>query len=133
MASGACLCGAVRYEVEADPEITAVCHCTHCQRQGGSAFSLVVAVPIDKVHVSGTPATFEDVGDSGQPVRRRYCSGCGSPILSEIAATPGLAWLKAGTLDDTSSLTPTMQIFCASKQPWVDLAGLESFPAMPPL
>ena len=44
------------------------------------------------------------------------------------------AILRAGTLDDTSWLKPTMEIYCDSKQPWVQLGGgLKSFPKMPGL
>jgi hypothetical protein len=40
--------------------------------------------------------------------------------------------IKAGTLDDVSWLKPTMEIFCDSKQPWVELGGgMQSFPKMP--
>ena len=30
---GGCLCGAVRYTSEAEPALTAVCHCPDCQKQ----------------------------------------------------------------------------------------------------
>src|SRR6187551_1629262 len=43
--SGGCLCGAVRYECNAEPFGTAICHCTHCQKVSGSAFSVNVVVP----------------------------------------------------------------------------------------
>ena len=43
--SGGCLCGAVRYECNAEPLGTAICHCTHCQKVSGSAFSVNVVVP----------------------------------------------------------------------------------------
>jgi hypothetical protein len=33
--SGGCLCGAVRYECNAEPLGTAICHCTHCQKVWG--------------------------------------------------------------------------------------------------
>lgn len=36
--SGACLCGAVRYEVTDLLEQVAHCHCTMCQRAHGAAF-----------------------------------------------------------------------------------------------
>jgi len=42
---GGCLCGAVRYESEAEPVLTAVCHCRDCQKQTSSAFSVLVALP----------------------------------------------------------------------------------------
>ena len=43
--TGGCLCGSVRYECDATPLGTAVCHCTHCQKVSGSAFSVNVLVP----------------------------------------------------------------------------------------
>ena len=41
--------------------------------------------------------------------------------------------IKAGTLDDTSWLQPTMEVvYCDSKQPWVSLAGdQQRFAKMP--
>ena len=42
---GGCLCGKVRYASTADPVMTAVCHCKDCQKQAGTAFSVIVAVP----------------------------------------------------------------------------------------
>ena len=45
---------------------------------------------------------------------------------------PGASIIRAGTLDDTSWLKPTMEIYCDSKQPWVSLdSGLQSFARMP--
>jgi hypothetical protein len=51
--------------------------------------------------------------------RGAYRPGNGSPIISEVDAMPGLAFIKAGTLDDTKWLKPTMELFCSSAQPWV--------------
>lgn len=65
---------------------------------------------------------YADTGDSGLPVRRRFCAACGSPIVSEPEATPGVDWLKAGTLDDTSWLQPQMNVWCDSAQPWVHIS-----------
>ena len=73
--------------------------------------------------MQGALKTFNDLGDSGQTVYRRFCPECGSPILSEADALPGVAIIKAGTLDDTSWLKPGMEIFCDSAQPWVQLGG----------
>src|SRR5215469_15978804 len=41
---GACHCGYIRVEGEADPEKTTVCHCTDCQVGTGSAFRVNAAV-----------------------------------------------------------------------------------------
>src|SRR3954447_3212428 len=99
---GRCLCGAVTYSSDAEPMFTAICHCKNCQRQTGTAFSLVVGVPIDQLTVEGQLSTHVTVGDDhGENVDRRFCPACGSPIVSISAGNPGIAIIKAGTLDDT--------------------------------
>ena len=47
--TGACLCGSVKYTSSAEPVMTAVCHCKNCQKQTGTAFSIIVAVPEDSI------------------------------------------------------------------------------------
>jgi len=129
--TGGCLCGKIRYSATADPVFTGVCHCRNCQKQSGTAFSIVVGVPAPSLSVQGEMKTYHDKGDSGQAVERRFCPDCGSPILTEVAVMPGVAILKAGTLDDPSGLKPGMEIFCDSAQPWVQLGGtMQRFPKM---
>jgi hypothetical protein len=100
--------------------MVAICHCPHCQKQTSSAFCVVVAVPRGSVHLMREPlSTFHDTGASGQPVLRQFCGSCGSAILSIIAAVPELEFIKAGTLDDTSWLNPTAELWCDTAQPWV--------------
>jgi hypothetical protein len=118
---GSCLCGSVTYSCSAEPVMTALCHCTECQKQTGSSFSIVAAVPAFAFSVQGESlATFTTVGDDhGQEVQRKFCGNCGSPIVSVIAAAPDLVYVKAGTLDDTASVEPKMEVWCRSAQPWV--------------
>ena len=132
---GGCLCGAVRYTSEAEPVLTAVCHCTSCQKQTGSAFSILVAIPKGTLRLEGRDlAASEGVGESGQPVIRRFCPDCGSPVVSYVAAAPGLEWIRAGTLDDMSWYEPQMHIWCGSAQPWVSIDdGLPRFEKNPTL
>jgi len=117
---GRCLCGAVSYTSDAEPLFCAVCHCRNCQRQTGTAFSIVVAVPEDRFEVTGELSEHVTIGeDHGQPTRRRFCSGCGSPIVTVSESAPGVAIIKAGTLDDPSWLEPQLEVWCESAQPWV--------------
>jgi hypothetical protein len=119
---GRCLCGSVRYSCDAEPVVTAICHCPHCQKLSGGPFSLSVAVPRDSLRIEGlTLKTFDDFGESGRPVRRLFCGNCGSPIVSYSDAIPDLAFIKAGTLEDTSWLDPTAEIWCETAQPWVEI------------
>lgn len=123
--TGRCLCGSVTYELEGDPIATAVCHCDHCQRQSGGAFSVnVIALPA-QLSISGELRTYVETGedDDGEYVHRRFCGSCGSPIVSEMLGTGAIA-VKAGTLDDKSSVSPTVEVWCVDRQPWVELPGM---------
>lgn len=126
--NGHCLCGSVAYTCDAEPVVTGVCHCTDCQRQTGTGSSIVVGVPADRLEVTGeTLRAFATVGeDHGTKTNRQFCSRCGSPIVSLVEALPDLAFIKAGTLDDTSRLEPTVEFWGRSAQSWVpELAGAQ--------
>ena len=99
--TGGCLCGKVRYHGSAQPVFTAVCHCKHCQKQSGSAFSMLIGVPKGSLTLSGEPlAEFQDVGDSTQPVLR---------------SMSGLAQGEAATAPAWGSVRPCrkVSIMCA--------------------
>jgi hypothetical protein len=118
--SGGCLCGAVRYIVQWPPRALVVCHCSDCQKQSGSALSVVGVSARDDIEVSGMLETFSHPGSSGQTVDRRFCNRCGSPILTdtEAARGDGIIFFKAGTLDRTSDLKPVMHYWTSSAQHW---------------
>jgi hypothetical protein len=129
---GGCLCGKVRYSADAEPVFVGVCHCADCQRSTGSAFATVVAVPATALRVTGTLRTFTEPGDTGEPMHRRFCPECGSGIVGEADALPGLVMLNAGTPDDRGWARSQSEVHCDSAQPWVRLAReLERFARTP--
>src|SRR5690242_7381838 len=118
--TGRCLCGNVTYRIDGEPFAQAVCHCADCQRQTGTAFSVVIGVPTPAFHVDGdTLSSFATTGDlHGTPTNRHFCSNCGSPIYSAVDAQPEVVYVKAGTLDDFTQIVPTVEVFTRSAQPW---------------
>ncbi|HEX7741123.1 MAG TPA: GFA family protein [Sphingobium sp.] len=121
--TGGCLCGAVRYSAPATPTVVAACHCHDCQKQAGSAFSLLAISPRNAVTFEGELALFLGRGDSGNAIERRFCKACGSPISSDNDAmrAGGVIVIKAGTLDDVSDLQPAIHYWTRSKQDWLAL------------
>jgi hypothetical protein len=117
---GHCLCGKVTYTCDADPMMTAVCHCKDCQRGSGGAFSVNVVVGRDTFHMEGESlAHYETLGEENGLARQRYfCSNCGSPIATFLTEMPDMAVIKAGTLDDASFLVPDAELWTRSAQPW---------------
>ena len=121
--TGGCLCGAVRYTTSWPPLMVGTCHCKHCQRQAGSAFSILVAVPRDGLTFEGTLTQYDDDSASGNPVYRKFCGTCGSPVFTETPGgdAQGMMFIKAGTLDESKDLVPTVHFWTSSAQDWVIL------------
>jgi hypothetical protein len=129
---GGCLCGKVRYSADAEPSFVGVCHCKNCQSATGTAFNTVVGVPKSTLEMQGSLKSYADRGDSGKAVSRLFCPECGSSVIDEAEAFPGVSFILAGTLDDTSWVKPALEIFCDSAQPWVSLGGeRQRLPKMP--
>lgn len=121
---GGCLCGAIRYRLTSKPRATVVCHCTHCQRQSGSAFSVNLICAHDTYVQEGRTQVFEDHGDSGLSVLRHFCGNCGSPVRTEAASVPGHSIVKAGTLDRPWTLAaPGVEVYTHHAMPWLPRLG----------
>ena len=60
--TGGCLCGQVRYSANTEPAFVGVCHCKNCQKQTGTAFSVLVGIPKTAMSVQGQLKTFHDTG-----------------------------------------------------------------------
>lgn len=120
--TGGCQCGATRYSVTGEARQVLACHCTDCQRQSGSAFGLVMVIDENDFRLDkGEVKTFKGMSDAGREKTGAFCPECGSRIYHIIAWRPGMLSVRAGTLDDTSRLKPSVHIWTKSKQPWVIL------------
>lgn len=130
---GGCQCGAVRYRLLGPPLAAYLCHCRDCQRLGGSAFSLSMHVARERLElVQGAFAVYDKMADSGRIVRMHSCGHCGAKLWNEPLSAPGMAVLRAATLDDTSWFRPVGNIWTASKMPWVEIdETLVNFPGQP--
>jgi hypothetical protein len=115
---GGCLCGAVRYTLASKPQMTAICHCTHCQRQGGSLFSMICMVPRADMTITGEMSLYLDTADSGRKVERHFCGKCGSPIISVLEPMPQAAFVKAGTLDNWQDYKPSAEFYRSRSAEW---------------
>ena len=115
---GGCLCGAVRYQFNATPQAVAACHCRHCQRASGSAFSVNLLVSESSYQQQGETRVFIDHGDSGLPSERHFCGQCGSPVFTRAGNLPERVLIKAGTLDQPQAFAPQLEIYTDHALPW---------------
>src|ERR1700722_20188087 len=103
---GGCRCGRVRYRVAAEklPNVYA-CHCRDCQTWSGSAFSVQFILPDDQLEVAGEAPLFGlPAPDGSRPPRQRACPVCFTLVYNTNTRRPGLAGVRAGTLDRSDEL-----------------------------
>ena len=132
--SGGCLCGAVRYELKAEPVMTGICHCLSCQKLSGAGHAFHIMVPDDAFSVRGSTKGYSWKADSGNTVTTSFCVECGSPIYGLSTGFPGTVTVRAASLDEPSAVKPQMTVFSKRVQPWDHIEqGLPTFPAMPPM
>jgi hypothetical protein len=123
---GGCACGAIRYRLTSAPLFTHCCHCLNCQRQTGSAFAINVLIETDRVELlAGEPQVVPvPRGTKKQQIFR--CPACQVAVFSHYTRR-ALLFVRAGTLDDPSAVTPDVHIYTRSKRSWVTLP--DSVPA----
>ncbi|MFA7587983.1 MAG: GFA family protein [Novosphingobium sp.] len=117
--TGQCLCGKVRYAIEAEPLGARTCWCRDCQRIASGSATVNVLFDEAAVHISGEVGTFGMIADSGNQVERGFCKSCGSQIYSRTVEPAGLPMrIRAGTLDDPELMAPQAAIWVDSAPSW---------------
>jgi hypothetical protein len=121
----------VRYQLASTPMFVHCCHCRDCQRQTGSAFVLNALIETERVLIQqGTTTRSPMPTNSGKPHGIDRCSVCGTALWSEYGGIAALRFVRVGTLDDPTALTPDVHIYVRSKLPWVTLpTGVPAFEA----
>jgi hypothetical protein len=118
---GGCACGAVRYRLTSEPLFVHCCHCLNCQRQSGSAFVINVLIESARLEViAGAPQPVGVPRDDGSVQRIFRCPRCQIAVYSQYDA-PDLAFVRGGTLDEPTDVSPDVHIYTRSKVGWVAL------------
>ncbi len=119
--SGGCQCGAVRYDLYAEPYDPHICHGRICPKAFGSFVAALTAIKLhDFAWTRGAPAVFM----SSVQVERGFCSACGTPLTFRDLEAERIS-LSIGSLDAPARVRPERQIGVEGRVPWFStLSGL---------
>jgi hypothetical protein len=79
-----------------------------------------VLIEADRVEVAGDPRPVDVPRDGGGTQRIYRCPTCQVAVFSEYGS-PKLRFVRGGTLDDPTGVTPDVHIYTRSKVGWVAL------------
>jgi hypothetical protein len=114
---GGCLCGAVRYRIDAAPRNSDFCHCRMCRRAAGAPVVARLTVPnADFAWTRGNPAVYR----SSAETERLFCPACGTQLA--LRDEPDHLDVTLVSLDDPEAVRPSYHIWTASRIAWFDTA-----------
>ena len=132
-ARGQCVCGAVKYTINAEPIRTAQCHCKDCQRASGTGHMSLAFFKKDDVTISGTTSSYPSNADSGNINTRHFCPKCGGRVYGENSARPGIIGIAIGSMDDNDWFRPQAIVYAKHRPAWDNTSqDVPNFEAMPP-
>jgi hypothetical protein len=131
--TGGCACGAIHYEISAEPIFMNHCQCRDCQQTSGTGHGSYLTFPSRaQVKLAGQATHRDTVADSGNVKTHGFCPTCGSPVYLTFAAMPDLFTVHAASLDDPGRFEPQVVTYGVRGRAWdhVD-PGLPKYEKMP--
>ena len=123
-ASGRCLCGTVRFELELPTLWCAHCHCSLCRRAHGAGFVTWVGMDAARFRVTHGEEHLQRYRSSNEAVRS-FCSACGSTLLFESQRWPGEVHIVLSNIDTPIDREPARHAFVDDRAEWVPIWAIE--------
>lgn len=119
MASGSCLCGAVKFTVSAPLKEADACHCSQCRKQSGHYWA---STNIDRVNLTLEGEDKLTWYQSSDRASRGFCSVCGAALFWQAASKPKRLAIAMGAFDKPTNTKLGIHIFVADKGDYYDIA-----------
>lgn len=117
---GSCLCGLVRFEVDAFLPKAAHCHCSMCRKFHGAAFATFASVSRNHFRWTDGQESLKRYTAHNGTVRS-FCQNCGSSVSFFSPNSPDhIIEIALGLFDDDIPVTPHAHIFVGSGANWID-------------
>lgn len=117
--AGGCACGAVRFELQAEPWDTGWCHCRTCQLNSGSPAMVFSSVAPEAYVVTAGEERIRAFASSSFG-KRFFCGDCGTPLYVAVEHQPETVDFSVATLDAPERVRPGFHIFYASRIHWAE-------------
>jgi len=118
--AGACLCGALRFEVELPTLYCAHCHCGMCRRAHGAGFVTWFGIPQERFRITAGAEKLVRY-QSSEHATRSFCGGCGSSLFFATTQRPGELDVVLANMDGPIDRAPEFHVFIDDRADWVHI------------
>jgi hypothetical protein len=129
MITGSCMCGQVRFLVDAPFTTAGYCHCGRCQHRTGTFSSAACFAPAGAVTIlQGEEQVRTWKPEQGFP--KAFCATCGGHVWAGVPGGDGLVAIRAGTLESDPGIEPRWHQWMSSVPDWHPMPadGLPQYP-----
>ena len=119
--SGACLCGAVRFEVDLPTSFCAHCHCGMCRRNHGAGYVTWVGLPDSQFRILAGEDQLVAYVSSEHGVRS-FCRTCGSSLTCVSSHHPGRVDVPLANFHGAIDREPQLHFYFDDRADWVAVA-----------
>jgi hypothetical protein len=120
MHRGSCLCGGVRYALDAEIEQFIFCHCQQCRKASGTAFASNAPIAEAKFRLLSGQELLSSF-ESSPGKQRVFCRVCGSPVYSKSVKKPGIVRIRLGSLDTPLQRMAVGHYWVSTKADWYSI------------
>jgi hypothetical protein len=115
--AGGCLCGAIRYQISAEPRSADYCHCSMCRHAAGAPVVARLTVANEYfAWTAGEPAVYR----SSEKAERLFCQKCGTQLA--LRDEPDYLDVTLASLDHPEAVRPSYHIWTTSRISWFEIA-----------
>ncbi len=121
VATGGCMCGAIRYKASGTPKGSGYCHCRSCRHHTGAPVVAFVDFTLEQVQwLSGNRRRYE----SSTGIFRAFCPDCGTSLTWE-GYHSGNDWVEfhVSTLDNPDEFPPNKHSHYGERISWLHCDG----------
>ena len=117
---GTCLCGGVRFEVDAEPETLRFCHCTSCKHLSGGAGTVNFPSPSSAIRIVAGEELVRSFTPEGGSAKT-FCRGCGANLFGGGWPDSERCSVRVTTIEEPLDAKIGVHVYVRSLEPWESL------------
>ena len=117
-ARGNCLCGAIEFIAQLPSRWVAHCHCTMCQKAGGSPFITWVGLEESRCTIFDPDNQLEWYRSSKE-AQRGFCKTCGSALFFKSSRWPDEVHVTLSNFQTPVDKAPQVHVFWDTHVDWM--------------